>query len=191
MTARLQSFSQKPRREGLLSACIKPEHEHHHRWSKRVQARSRGGRWSCTLPSLISLTVSVDVKHHVYLLTGFPQRVGQSFADPGEIKRREAELDPQESPGDISSREVELGFQKVVQPFASAVPRQLLCGQSLWLCSTQLLKQTRPPCLPSPVHNKPYVASVDIKQHEIIKKSVKRQLIPGKLCQEGGGVEFS
>ena len=31
------------------------------------------------------------------------------FAGPGEIKRREVVLDPQESPGEINSREVELG----------------------------------------------------------------------------------
>ena len=34
-------------------------------------------------------------------------------ADPGEIKRREVELDPQGSPEEIKSSEVELGSQKV------------------------------------------------------------------------------
>ena len=32
-----------------------------------------------------------------------------AFAGPGEIKRREVELDPQVSPEEIKSREVELG----------------------------------------------------------------------------------
>ena len=32
-----------------------------------------------------------------------------TFAGPGEIKRREAMLDPQASPEEIKSREVELG----------------------------------------------------------------------------------
>ena len=56
------------------------------------------------LTSLISVMVSVDVKHHVYL-----DRV------PGEIKRSrdlrggEVELDSQLSPEEIMSREVELG----------------------------------------------------------------------------------
>ena len=40
---------------------------------------------------------------------GVPQKVGQSFAGPGEIKRREVELDLQESPGEIKSKAVELG----------------------------------------------------------------------------------
>ena len=34
-----------------------------------------------------------------------------SFADPGEIKRRKVVLDPQESPGEIKSRDVELGSE--------------------------------------------------------------------------------
>ena len=34
-----------------------------------------------------------------------------SFAGPGEIKRREVVLDPQESPGENKSREVELGSE--------------------------------------------------------------------------------
>ena len=34
-----------------------------------------------------------------------------TFAGPGEIKRREVVLDPQESPGEIKSREVELGLK--------------------------------------------------------------------------------
>ena len=34
-----------------------------------------------------------------------------TFAGPGEIKRREVVLDPQESPEEIKSREVELGSE--------------------------------------------------------------------------------
>ena len=34
-----------------------------------------------------------------------------SFVGPGEIKRREVVLDPQESPEEIKSREVELGSE--------------------------------------------------------------------------------
>ena len=37
--------------------------------------------------------------------------VSLSFAGPGEIKRREVVLDPQERPGEIKSREVELGSE--------------------------------------------------------------------------------
>ena len=35
----------------------------------------------------------------------------EAFAGPGEIKRREVELDPQVSPKEIKSREVELGLK--------------------------------------------------------------------------------
>ena len=34
-----------------------------------------------------------------------------TFAGPGEIKRRQVELDPQVSPEEIKSREVELGLR--------------------------------------------------------------------------------
>ena len=37
-----------------------------------------------------------------------------TFAGPGEIKRREMVLDPEVSPEEIKSREVELGFTSVV-----------------------------------------------------------------------------
>ena len=57
-----------------------------------------------------------------------------SFAGPGEIKRREMVLDPQESPGETKSREVELGSESWTS-FASVVI------QRLWLCSAQQLKQ--------------------------------------------------
>ena len=39
------------------------------------------------------------------------EEVRVSFAGPGEIKRREVVLDPQESPEEIKSREVELGSE--------------------------------------------------------------------------------
>ena len=42
------------------------------------------------------------------------------------MKRREVELDPQQSPGEIKSREVELGSQNAGQSFASVVSQQLL-----------------------------------------------------------------
>jgi len=58
----------------------------------------------------------------------------QGIRVPGEIKRREMELDPQVSPAEIMSREVELGCESWTF-FASgcsstAVQRTL----SLWLC---------------------------------------------------------
>ena len=37
-----------------------------------------------------------------------------AFASPGEIKRRELVLDPQESPGETKSREVELGSKSCI-----------------------------------------------------------------------------
>ena len=52
----------------------------------RVQARSRGGRWTLT------------------------KKLG-TFAGPGEIMRREVVLDPQVSPEEIKRREVELGVK--------------------------------------------------------------------------------
>ena len=39
------------------------------------------------------------------------EEVKVSFAGPGEIKRREVVLDPQESPEEIKSREAELGSE--------------------------------------------------------------------------------
>ena len=78
--------------------------------------------------------VSVDVKHHVYVLV-LAQSPGEikrrevswtltkswiSFAGPGEIKRREVVLDPQESPEEIKSREMELGSESWTS-FASVV----------------------------------------------------------------------
>ena len=46
-----------------------------------------------------------------------------SFAGPGEIKRREVELDPQESPEEIKNREMELGSESWTS-FASVVTQQ-------------------------------------------------------------------
>ena len=98
----------------------------------------------------MSLIVSVDIKHSVYFTlhsegresrrgqdqgggAGVPKKVGQSFACPGEIKRREVELDLQESPGEIKSKAVELGcYREPAGPsFASLVPQQLLFGHCL------------------------------------------------------------
>ena len=64
----------------------------------RVQARSRGGRWSWTLKK-----VQREIKRRVVEL--------DSQDSPGEIKRREVELDSQESPGEIKRRVVELDSQ--------------------------------------------------------------------------------
>ena len=49
-------------------------------------------------------------------------------AGPGEIKKREVVLDPQESPGEIKSREVELGSESWTS-FASDVTQQQCYGQ--------------------------------------------------------------
>ena len=50
-----------------------------------------------------------------------------SFAGPGEIKRREVVLDPQESPEEIKSREVEPGSESWTSS-ASVVSQQLCYG---------------------------------------------------------------
>ena len=50
-----------------------------------------------------------------------------SFAGPGEIKRREVVLDPQDIPEEIKSREVELGSESWTY-FASAVSQQHCYG---------------------------------------------------------------
>ena len=50
-----------------------------------------------------------------------------SFAGPGEIKRREVVLDPQVSPEEIMSREVELGPEGWTS-FASVVSQQQCYG---------------------------------------------------------------
>ena len=63
--------------------------------------------------------VSVDVKHHVYLLV-----LAQS---PGEIKRREIVLDPQVSPEEIKSREEVLGSESWTS-FVSVVSQQQCYG---------------------------------------------------------------
>ena len=50
-----------------------------------------------------------------------------TFAGPGEIKRREVVLDPPESPEEIRSREVELGPESWTS-FASVVIQQQCYG---------------------------------------------------------------
>ena len=50
-----------------------------------------------------------------------------SCAGPGEIKRREVVLDPQESPEEIRNWEVELGSESWTS-IASVVPPQLCYG---------------------------------------------------------------
>ena len=58
------------------------------------------------------------------------EEVRLSFAGPGEIKRREGVLDPQESPEEIKSREVELSSESWTS-FASAVTQQQCYGHCL------------------------------------------------------------
>ena len=89
-----------------------------HRHHSRVQARSRGGRWA-----------------------GLSRRVGLSLEGPGEIKRGEVMLDPQESPGEIKSREAELGSEICTVLCFSCYSTAVLRTLSLWLCSAQQLKQ--------------------------------------------------
>ena len=63
-----------------------------------------------------------------------------TFGGPGEIKRREVVLDPQESPGEINCREVELGSEGWTS-FASVVTQQQCHGHCPCDCSSQQLKQ--------------------------------------------------
>ena len=49
------------------------------------------------------------------------EEVRLSLAGPGEINRREVELDPQVSPENIMSREVELGLESWTSFAASVV----------------------------------------------------------------------
>ena len=53
-----------------------------------------------------------------------------TFAGPGEIKRREVVLDPQVSPEEIKSREVELGSESWTS-YASVVSQQRCYGHCL------------------------------------------------------------
>ena len=62
--------------------------------------------YTCMLNILLSLSVSVCLSVCLSLPVS-PSR--DSFAGPGEIKRREVVLDPQISPEEIKSGEVELG----------------------------------------------------------------------------------
>ena len=63
------------------------------------------------------------------------------FAGPGENKRREVVLDAQVSPKEIKSREVELGSESWTTLCFSCCSTAVLRTLSLWLCSTQQLKQ--------------------------------------------------
>ena len=54
-----------------------------------------------------------------------------TFAGPGEIKRREVVLDPQVSPEEIKSREVELGYRESWTSFASFVSQLRSYGHCL------------------------------------------------------------
>ena len=58
-------------------------------------------------------------------------RFGVEYRVPGEIKRREVELDPQVSPEEIMSREVELGCEKVGLLSLRVVPQQQCNGHCL------------------------------------------------------------
>ena len=53
-----------------------------------------------------------------------------TFAGPGEIKRREVVLDPQVSPEEIKSREVEMGSESWTS-LASVVTQQQFYGHCL------------------------------------------------------------
>ena len=64
-----------------------------------------------------------------------------TFAGPGEIKRREVVLDPQVSPEEIKGREVELGSESWTSVASSCYSTAVLWTLSLRLCSTQQLKQ--------------------------------------------------
>ena len=102
------------KRSARRSTWQQMQHQRRFLW---VQARSRRGRWA-----------------------GLSRRVGQSFAGPGEIKRKEVVLDPQQRPAEIKSWEVELAH-KVGPPFASDVPQQLCYGHCPCDCSAQQLEQ--------------------------------------------------
>ena len=61
-----------------------------HLW---VQARSRGGRWSWTVMESWTVICGSRRDQEEGGGAGLSWRVGQSFVGPGEIKRREVELD--------------------------------------------------------------------------------------------------
>ena len=56
-----------------------------------------------------------------------------TFAGPGEIKRREVVLDPQVSPEDIKSREVELSCESWASFLLQVVTRSTAVQQTLSL----------------------------------------------------------
>ena len=95
--------------------------------------------------------VSVDVKHHVYLLV-LSQSPGEiksrevswtltkleTFACPGEIKRREMVLDPQVSPEEIKRREIVLDPQVSPEEIKS---REEVLGSESWTSFASLVSQ--------------------------------------------------
>ena len=60
---------------------------------------------------------------------------------PGEIKRREVELDPQVTPEEIMSREVELGYESWTSFTSGCSSTAVQRTLSLWLCPARQLKQ--------------------------------------------------
>ena len=62
----------------------------------RVQARSRGGRWRWTLVKSWTIIYGSRRDQEEGGGDGLSWRAGQSFTGPGEIKRREVELDSHE-----------------------------------------------------------------------------------------------
>ena len=56
------------------------------------------------------------------------------YGVPGEIKRREVELDPQVSPEEIMSREVELGCESWTSYASGCSSTAVQRTLSLWLC---------------------------------------------------------
>ena len=74
--------------------------------------------------------VSVDVKHHVYLLV-----LAQS---PGEIKRREMVLDPQVSPEEIKRKEMVLDPQVSPEEIKS---REEVLGSESWTSFASVVSQ--------------------------------------------------
>ena len=66
---------------------------------------------------------------------------GGWWSVPGEIKRREVELDPQVSPEEIISREVELGYESWTSFTSGCSSTAVQWTLSLWLCPAQQLKQ--------------------------------------------------
>ena len=64
-----------------------------------------------------------------------------TFAGPGEIKRREVALDPQVSPEEIMSREVELGSESWTSFLLEVVTQQRCKERCPGDCPAQQLRQ--------------------------------------------------